>query len=255
MQIGRLFGYFSPVFGAVSWLKINLAILNVSDVILIWNIQDSWYVMICLLCRKKHDEDDVTAVDADRAGCIHPVIRGSQMLPMSILLSTDICHMWRRRSLRLPDRCKWSKWICDLRFTHRREHTDRQRPLRDYGNIIQAASTVAIRLRWSVSVNAILITVTYTLLRHYMPRPLPSYWIRRLSTRRKMNMLIFRRSRVETESQSNRNCNSRFSYVRVWRNTVSVPMERFLTRVMDSSASKLQLGTVSENSWCRTTEY
>jgi len=39
---------------------------------------------------------------------------------------------------------------------------------------------------WSVSVNAILITVTYTIsLRHYMPRPLPSSWLRRLLTRRK----------------------------------------------------------------------
>jgi len=38
-----------------------------------------------------------------------------------------------------------------------------------------------------------------TLLRHYMSRPLPSFfWIRRLSTRRK------RRSRIEAESKSNR---------------------------------------------------
>ena len=38
-----------------------------------------------------------------------------------------------------------------------------------------------------------------TLLRHYMPRPLPSYWLRRLSMRRK------NRSRIEAESKSN--CN------------------------------------------------
>jgi len=30
------------------------------------------------------------------------------------------------------------------------------------------------------------------------------YWLRRLSTRRKMNMFIFRRSRIEAESKSNR---------------------------------------------------
>jgi len=48
-----------------------------------------------------------------------------------------------------------------------------------------------------------------TLLRHYMPSPLPSYWLRRLSARQKMNMFIFLRSRIEAESKSNRNCNSR----------------------------------------------
>jgi len=49
-----------------------------------------------------------------------------------------------------------------------------------------------------------------TLLRHGMPRPLPSYWLRRILTWQKMNMFIFRRSRIEAESKSNRNCNSRF---------------------------------------------
>jgi len=38
-----------------------------------------------------------------------------------------------------------------------------------------------------------------------MPRPLPSYWIRRLSTRRKNEHVLFRQSRVEAESKSNRN--------------------------------------------------
>ena len=53
---------------------------------------------------------------------------------------------------------------------------------------------------------------------HYcviMPRPLPSYWLRRLSTRRKNEHVHFssqsNRSRIEAESQSNRNCNSRFT--------------------------------------------
>jgi len=46
---------------------------------------------------------------------------------------------------------------------------------------------------------------------HYyvsMSRPPPSYWLRRLFGE-KMNMFIFRR--IEVESQSNRNCNCRLS--------------------------------------------
>jgi len=45
-----------------------------------------------------------------------------------------------------------------------------------------------------------------TLLRHYMPHSLPSYWLRRLSTRwKKWTCSFF----VVVQSQSNRNCNSR----------------------------------------------
>ena len=46
-----------------------------------------------------------------------------------------------------------------------------------------------------------------------MPWPLPSYWLRLLSMRRKMNMFIFCRSRIEAESKSNRNCNSRLKAI------------------------------------------
>ena len=44
-----------------------------------------------------------------------------------------------------------------------------------------------------------------TQLRHYMPRPLPSYWLPYDASRRdeKRNMFIFRRSRIEAESKSN----------------------------------------------------
>jgi len=61
--------------------------------------------------------------------------------------------------------------------------------------------------------DAILITVTYTItsllcLAHIMP----SYWIRRLSTRPKNEHVHFSSySRIEAESQSNRNCSSRFT--------------------------------------------
>jgi len=41
-----------------------------------------------------------------------------------------------------------------------------------------------------------------TPLRHYMPTT-AFYWLRRLSTREKMNTFIFRRSRIEAESTSN----------------------------------------------------
>ena len=46
-----------------------------------------------------------------------------------------------------------------------------------------------------------------------MPRPLPSYWIINDAPRRDeiMNLFVFRRSRMEAESKSNRSCNSRFS--------------------------------------------
>jgi len=46
-----------------------------------------------------------------------------------------------------------------------------------------------------------------TLLRHYMPRPLP-YWKRRFSTRRKNEHSFF----VVVESKPNRSCNSRLSW-------------------------------------------
>jgi len=54
-----------------------------------------------------------------------------------------------------------------------------------------------------------------TLLRHYMSWPLPSDWLWCLSTRRKMNMFNFCRSRIKAESKSNRNCNSHFR-VKKW---------------------------------------
>ena len=56
-----------------------------------------------------------------------------------------------------------------------------------------------------------------TLLRHYMLRPLPSCYD---AYRRdeKMNMFNFRRSRIEAESKSNRNCNSRFSSQETYQN-------------------------------------
>jgi len=83
-----------------------------------------------------------------------------------------------------------------------------------------------------------------TLLRHYMPRPLPSYWIWHLLTRQKMNMFIFFNV---VESKPNR---SRIAIViAAWdlvSRTISDALETVIAvlvrvSIFEVSASALQL--------------
>ena len=90
----------------------------------------------------------------------------------------------------------------------------------------------------------LIITVTYTITSY---APLTAFLLDTtpLESRRdeKMSMFIFRRSRIEVESQSNGNCNSRFSPVRY------VPMssrEKFVPKLIFCSNGIIGTPVVKE---------
>jgi len=103
---------------------------------------------------------------------------------------------------------KWPSWhhysmLMKTRIHTRRHFTSKVCETAISTSTIEGCYPMLIRQR---ECHSYYLDVGPTLLRRYMSSPLPSHWLRRLSVRRKkMNMFIFRRSRIEAESQSNRN--------------------------------------------------